>query len=152
MSRLARSDLYRILSQISDQNFEPEHIFGVFKKELPFFVDRYGILLLKATIYEPIRRSIKMKITDIELYGNDVEDDSNRIEMEFQITNGGKVVVTTILKPGYVWTTEAKEDNYVMSRLIFLLVGRAKTMAVLKSIMFTDRLTGIAMRLVLVSS
>lgn len=144
MSRLASNELYRILSQISDQNFDPEHIFGVFKKELPTFVERYGIVLLKAAIFEPIRKSIKMNVTDIELYNAHTDNDSNMIELEFKIVNGGKVVVTTALAPKMIWTEEAKEDNYVMSRLIFLLVGRAKTMASLKNIMFTDRLTGIA--------
>lgn len=144
MSRLASNDLYRILSQISDQNFEPSHIFGVFKKELPKFVEQYGITLLKATIYEPVRKSIKMTVNDIVLYDACVENETNRIELEFKIANGGKVVITTALSPNSIWTEEAKEDNYVISRLIFLLVGRAKTMSSLKTIMFTDRLTGIS--------
>lgn len=144
VSRVASSSLYKILSQISDQSFDPDLIFSAFRKEIPAFVDEYSIVLLKASIYEPVRRSIRMNVTDIELYNAHVENDTNSIELEFKIVNGGKVVITTVMSPNSIWTEEAKEDNYVLSRLIFLLVGRAKTTMSLKNIMFTDRLTGIS--------
>lgn len=144
MGRVASKELYKILSQISDQDFEPAHIFGVFRKEVPEIANHHGIVLLKASIYEPIIKSMKLNVKDIELYKTHIENDSNKIELEFHIVNGGKVVVTTVLEPDRIWTEDAKEDNYVLARLIFLLVGRAKTMASLKNIMFTDRLTGIS--------
>lgn len=144
MNRLVSSEFYNILSQISDQNLDPEHIFTVFKRSFPKIAQKYGILLVRARIYEPLKRSRDMAITEVEIY--DVTDgkETNRLELEFSTAGGGRVVITAGIGIDDIWTEDMKEDHYVISRLIFLLVGRAKTMGTLMNLMFYDQVTGIS--------
>lgn len=144
MDRLVSSDFYNILSKISDQKFDPEHIFSVFRAELPAFAKKYGFVLFKASIYEPVKRSSQMNITEVELYNATNGEETNSLELEYPTGNGGRVVIIAGLNKDAEWTKELKEDNYVISRLIYLLVGRAKTMASLQHLMFYDQMTGIA--------
>lgn len=143
MERLVSSDFYNILNQISDQNLNYEHIFSVFRKELPGIAKKNGIVLLKAEIYEPIKRSSDMSVSEIEIYDVIGEKPFNKIQFEYTVVNGGKVVVTSGIREDAIWTDELKEDVCVLARIIYLMAGRLKTMATLSEIMFFDQLTGI---------
>lgn len=144
MDRIVSSEFYNILSQISDVDFNPQRIFEVFGKELPGIALKYGYVLFKAKLYEPVKRSNEMKVTEIVLYDGTNGEACNVIELEYPTGNGGKVIVTTGLSINDIWTEQLKEDSYVVSRIIYLLVGRAKTMASLQNLLFYDQLTGIS--------
>lgn len=144
MERLVSSDFYNILSQVSDQDLNGEHIFDVFRRELPKIADYYGFVLMRACLYEPIKRSRDMNVQEIELYNVTGGKECNILELEYPTSNGGRVVITSGISNDDFWSEELKEDNYVLSRLIFLLVGRAKTMNALLDLTFFDQMTGIA--------
>ncbi len=144
MERLVSSDFYNILSQVSDQDLNGEHIYDVFRRELPKIAEHYGFVLMRACLYEPIKRSRDMNVQEIELYNVTDGKECNILELEYPTSNGGRVVVTSGISNDSFWTEELKEDNYVLSRLIFLLVGRAKTMNALLDLTFFDQMTGIA--------
>ena len=144
MERLVSSNFYLLLNQISDQNFESEYVFSVFKNEIPKIAPKYGIKLIKAKIYEPIKRSSDMNVTEVEICNLADGEETNNIISEFPIVNGGKVIVTSGISKDNNWTKELEEDVYIISKMIFLLVGRAKTMATLSNLMFFDQMTGIS--------
>lgn len=144
MQRLVSSDFYNILSQVSDQDLNGEHIFDVFRRELPKIADHYGFVLLRACLYEPIKRSRDMNVQEIELYNVTNGEECNILELEYPTSNGGRVVMASGIRSDDFWTEELKEDNYVLSRLIFMLVGRAKTMNALLDLTFFDQMTGIS--------
>ena len=91
MERLVSSEFYGILSRISDQNFDPDHIFGVFREEMPKFAEQHGMVLLKASIYEPVKRSREMKVI-------------KEAEHAKELLNGGR-----IMEPCYVKYNELIE-------------------------------------------
>lgn len=144
MQRLVSSDFYNILSKISDQKFDPDHIFSVFRAEIPKIAANNGIVLMRASLYEPVKRSSEFNVTEIEIYDVSNGEETNNLELQYPTGNGGRVVVTAGISKDAIWTKELKEDNYVISRIIYLLVGRAKTMASLQNLMFFDQMTGIS--------
>lgn len=143
MQDLVSDKFYNILSQISDQDFDANHILAVFKNELSELAKSMGVVLLKARMYEPVRRSSAMNVTDIEIYNAVSDEEINEKSWEFPTGNGGRVVVFTGLGKGYEWTDRLERDYYVIGRMIYLLVGRAKTMTILQHLTFFDQLTGI---------
>jgi len=144
MERLVSKKFYNILSQISDEEINAEQIFSVFRKEVPNVAIKTDVVLFKASIYEPVRRSSEMNITEVELYNATNGEASNDIEWVFPTSNGGRVVVTAGIKKNADWNEDIKEDIYTLARIIYLLVGRAKTMGDLFNLMFFDQLTGIS--------
>ncbi len=144
MERLVSTDFYNILSQISVQEMDPENIFKVFRETMPRVAVSRGIVLLRATMYEPKKRSREMNVTEVVLLDASGGEETNNIELEYATANGGRVIVVSGIKRDEIWTTECKEDCYVLSKAIYLLVGRAKTMSSLYNLMFYDQLTGIA--------
>lgn len=143
MGRLVSTEFYSVINQISDQDFNPEHIFAIFRKEMPSVAPMIGIVLLKASIYLPIKRSSDMSVSNIELYDITNGEESNNIEFGFPISDGGRVVVVSGIAKNDTWTDEKREDNFILSKMIYLLVGRANTMSTLSNLMFFDQLTGI---------
>ncbi len=142
---LVSSDFYNILSQVSDQEVDPDQIFAVFKKEISSIATKYGYVLFRAYIYEPIKRSAEMSISKKEIY-NAITDDSEAdiINFEFGVGRGGKVVVNCGIARGCKWTDGLREDAYFLSRMIYLLAGRARAMHELNYLMFYDQMTGIS--------
>ncbi len=144
MQRLVSTDFYKMLSQISDQEMNPETIFKIFREAMPGVAASRGIVLLRATMYEPIKRSREMSVTEVSLFDISEGKETNNIELEYSMANGGRVVVVSGVASDEIWTAERKEDCYVLSKAIYLLVGRAKTMGSLYNLMFYDQLTGIS--------
>lgn len=143
MQNLVSDEFYNILTQISDVNYDFEQVIGVFRKHAPNIAGKLGLVLMQARICEPVRRSSEQKITNIEIYNIANGHDVNEEMLEFPIGNGGRVVVISGVPKDKIWTDDMKRDNYVISRMIYLLVGRAKTMTMLSEMIFTDMLTGI---------
>ena len=144
MSRFVSEDCYNILSRISDDDFEMSHIFDVFREEIPCIVQKYGIILLSSTVYEPVRKSHEMRVSEFEMYNATNGMAANNIQETFPIGNGGRVVVTAGIATESVWTEELMQDVHVISRLVYLLLGRANSMATLNHLTFNDQLTGIS--------
>lgn len=143
MERLVSSEFYNLLKLVSDQEMDENNVFAIFKEYLPAYLSGHNVLLLNASIYEPIRRSPEMKVTDIKLYNEANGQETNNKVYDYAMGNGGRVSVTVGLPKDAEWTPELQEDWYVLSRTIYLLAGRAKTMASLSNLMFYDQLTGI---------
>lgn len=143
MQGFVSDDFYRILSQISDQNYHFEHIIEVFRREIPPIAARNGIVLIKARVVEPVRRSNQMNSTEIGIFEDTEGKEYVTQIQEFPIGNRGYVEVITGIDHDVEWTEALKRDVYVAARMIYLLVGRAKTMAALSDMMFVDQLTGI---------
>lgn len=144
MSRFVSEDCYNILSRISDDDFEMSHIFDVFREEIPRIAQKYGIILLSSTVYEPVRKSHEMRVSEFEMYNATNGMAANNIQETFPIGNGGRVVVTAGIATESVWTEELMQDVHVISRLVYLLLGRANSMATLNHLTFNDQLTGIS--------
>lgn len=144
MERLVSSEFYNILCRISDQDMNSDLIFDVFKNAMDDLAPKFGIVQMKAKVYSPISGSREFSETEIVLYDISDGKEINAIELEFLVGNGGRVVVTSAVNAGDVWTNELKEDNYVISRLIYLLVGRANTMTTLTNLTLNDQMTGIS--------
>ena len=143
MNKLISDELYNILSQISDQDFDSKHIIEVFRNELPKFAPQYGFVRLKSCVFEPIKRSSEMQVTETMIYDASNGADVNEIGVEFPIGNGGRVIVSTAIAKDAVWTEELKKVNYVLNRLVYLLLGRANSMQMLAQMRMYDQLTGI---------
>lgn len=143
MQGLISDEFYNILSQISDLDYDFEHIMSVFRKEVPPIAKRYGIEYLGANIYEPKNRSGEMSMTKREIYNSGNTAEMNEQVLVFPIGNGGRAEVVAGITKGKEWTPELLRDNYVISRMIYLLTGRANTMARLSYLTYNDQLTGI---------
>ena len=146
MKALVSDDFFHIMESILDKDYDAEHVMVIMKQFIPAFAERYGISYMKVIVFEANMYGSGMKDRrEFVLYGEAPEKDEIVKELIFELPLNGYVKTEAFLKKdNRLWTEEAERDYYVLSKLGYLVYGRARVMHELEIVNTTDSLTGIA--------
>lgn len=146
MKALVSDEFYHIMECISDKDYDADHVLTTMKQFIPAFAERYGTNYMKVIVIEANMNGSGMKDRrEFVLYGEAPGKDDIVKELIFELPLNGYVRTEAyIKKDNPLWTEEAEKDYFVLSKLGYLVYGRARVMHELEIAETTDALTGIA--------
>lgn len=143
MEYLVGEEFGDFIKKIPDREFDMEKICGIIKDNMPSLVETYGICFIKANTIEPgtgLGAKIERQFSILETNAN--VETTNKV-LTFSMGNGGYVEVVTGIDKNFFWDEKIENDYYIVAKIIFLLLGRARVMKSLDVMRYTDMLTGI---------
>lgn len=145
MGKIAAEEISKIIIEATDEQLSFDNIIKFYDEQYDIIEEITGIKILKTTIYAPQTQSTfkEEKLVENVVVDRDAEGYPLTKTAKYYVGNGGYVETIGARKAGDEWTKESEEDFALMTKMMYLLYGRARSLEFLYQRTFHDALTGV---------